>query len=100
MTSLARLEKALEKIAKVGVRLRRDRFTKATFLEPTTELRIRLRQSYIVDANVVSANLDLKLNDPMRRKYPELFRQAQRLHGRCTILDHKYEKAGGSAEIN
>ncbi|CAI6095895.1 unnamed protein product [Clonostachys chloroleuca] len=29
MTSLARLEKALEQIAKVGARLRRDGFTKA-----------------------------------------------------------------------
>ncbi|CAH0042157.1 unnamed protein product [Clonostachys rhizophaga] len=91
MTSLARLEKALEQIAKVGVRLRRDGFTKATFVEPTTDLRIRLRQSYIVDANVVSKNLDLKLNDPMRRKYPELFQQAEGLHGQNTGVSTKID---------
>lgn len=53
-----------------------------------------------IDANVVSENLDLKKSDPLREKYPELFKQASGLHRQCTILDHKYEVAGFEVEVN
>lgn len=53
-----------------------------------------------MDLNVISENLDLKNDDPLRKKYKELFKQAKGLHGQCTILDHKYEVAGIAIEID
>ncbi|KAK3179994.1 hypothetical protein K4F52_008648 [Lecanicillium sp. MT-2017a] len=86
--SLIRLSKALHIIKQIKFRLRENKFTE------------ELRQSYMIDMNTISENLDLKQSDALRQTYKELFKEARGLHGQCTILDHKYEVAGVALEID
>lgn len=69
-------------------------------MNPPNDLMLQLRQSYMVDMNTISENLDLKQSDPLRQKYKDLFSDARGLHGQCTILDHKYEVAGVAIKVD
>ncbi|TWU70356.1 hypothetical protein ED733_000035 [Metarhizium rileyi] len=98
--SIMRLKKALDVIKQIQSRLEVNNFTKETFVNPPNDLMLQLRQSYMVDINTISENLDLKQNDPLRKTYKDLFSEARGLHGQCTILDHKYEVAGVAIKID
>ncbi len=50
--------------------------------------------------NIVSEDLNIEKTDPLRAKYPELFKEASRLHGQCSILDYKYKVAGSGVVID